>query len=85
MENLHQQLFNCIGLYGSQPGNPLLEALQQKLYNILFSNAKVIIVVDGKKLMFKYEFGRGQLQIPLTDEEIELINKLWEGEDKLFV
>jgi hypothetical protein len=44
-----------------------------------------MIAVDGKKLMLKYEFGRGQLQIPLTDEEIELINKLWEGEDKLFV
>ena len=85
MENLHQQLSNCIGRYGSQPGNSQLEALQQRLYNILYSNAKVIIAVDGKKLMFKYEFGNGQLQIPLTDEEIELINKLWEGEDKLFV
>jgi hypothetical protein len=83
--NIVNNLRVYVGPVGSQPGNPTLENLQRKLHKYLSLNSSVVITVDGRRLIFRYEFGHGYIHIPLTDEEIELINKLWEGEDKLFV
>ena len=83
--NIVKELSAYIGSVGSQPGNTELENLQRKLHKYLSLNSSVVITVDGRRLIFRYEFGHGYIHIPLTDEEIELINKLWEGEDKLFV